>query len=63
MYIILNSTTNTKAIHEGGFPNLDEELNRGDKIVIISSYSNSIKVPYSYTENGIIYWEWDSYNY
>lgn len=61
MYIIINKSKKTTIKYEGDWPDLDEELNAGDKIIVISLYSNTIKVPY-YTElNGIVEWRWDDY--
>jgi hypothetical protein len=36
-------------------------LNRGDRVAVVSLYSNTIKVPYSYIDNGVKVWEWDDY--
>ena len=59
MYIIINNTSKTKWTHEGQFPDLDDLLNRGDDIIIISLYSNTIKVPYKeYDDN----WGWKDYS-
>lgn len=60
-YIIINKTKNESFIHKGNFPDMDEELSQGDKIVIVSLYSNTIKVPYSTEFNGITEWNWDDY--
>jgi len=61
MYIIINKSKRNTIKCEGDWPDLDEELNAGDKIIVISLYSNTIKVPY-YTElNGIVEWRWDNY--
>ena len=61
MYIIINKSKKTTIKYEGDWPDLDEELNAGDKVIVISLYSNTIKVPY-YTElNGIVEWRWDDY--
>ena len=61
MYTIINKTKKTTIKYEGNWLDLDEELNAGDKIIVISLYSNTIKVPY-YTElNGIVEWRWDDY--
>jgi hypothetical protein len=61
MYTIINKSKRTTIKCEGDWPDLDEELNAGDKIIVISLYSNTIKVPY-YTElNGIVEWRWDDY--
>ena len=61
MYTIINKTKRTRTIVKGYFPDLDKELNEGDKIIIISTYSNVIKVPYSVIDNGITYWEWHDF--
>ena len=63
MYTIINKTKKTTTNYEGSFPNLDEELGRGDKIIVISLYSNTIQVPYKIEHNGIVEWEWDSYSF
>ena len=62
MYIVINKTQN-KALDIGGnFPDMYEELENGDKIVIISTYSNTIKVPYiHHVEYGENIWEWEEY--
>ena len=61
MYLIINKTTQTKSKCEGGFPNLDSLLEKGDRIIIISFYSHTIKVPYLIEENGLKYWDWESF--
>lgn len=63
MYTIINKSKKTTTNCEGSFPNLDEELGRGDKIIVISLYSNTIQVPYKIEHNGIVEWEWDSYSF
>jgi len=62
MYIIINKTQN-KTVHvQGNFPDPYEELENGDKIVIISLYSNTIKVPFiARVEYGENIWEWEDY--
>jgi hypothetical protein len=64
MYIAINKTKNTHTIYEGSFPStvLEQDLNNGDKIIVISYYSNTIKIPYSTEMNGIMEWEWEDYN-
>jgi hypothetical protein len=57
MYIIVNKTKNTIVHYSGNFSNLDEDLEQGDLIIIISTYSNTIKVP---IKKGS-YWEWIDY--
>ena len=62
MYIIVNRTTRQNTNH-ADWPHhrLIELLEKGDDLIVISKYSNTIKVPY-YTElNGIVEWRWDDY--
>ena len=49
MYIVSNKTKNTLTKYESNFPLIELEkcLNNGDKLIVISYYSNTIKVPYS----------------
>lgn len=64
MYIIQNKTENTSIICEGHFPSqmLEDLLNKGNKLIVISLYSNTLKVPYSVEENGEIHWEFEDFN-
>lgn len=64
MYYIINRTKNSTLTHKGAFPGdyLDDLLNKGDEIIVISTYSNTIKVPYSVELNGEIEWEYNNYN-
>jgi hypothetical protein len=57
MYIIVNKTKNTIVNYSGNFSNLDEDLEQGDLIIVISTYSNTIKVPIKKAS----YWEWIDY--
>lgn len=61
MYIIINRTTNTCTKHTGGFPNLEMYLDRGDKLIVLSFYSKTIKVPYFNEYHNIKEWEWESF--
>ena len=64
MYIIINKTQNKTTYREGNFPDVYEELQRGDDIIIVSLYSNTIKIPYiDDTQNGYdeTIWEWKEY--
>lgn len=61
MYLIINKTEQKTYKHEGSFPNLDDMLDKGDKVIVISLYSNTIKVPYLTELNGIREWEWTNY--
>jgi hypothetical protein len=62
MYIVINKTKNTTTEYSGVWPNLDEVLNQGDKIIVISTYSNTIKVPYKEELNGNVEWAWESFS-
>jgi len=48
MYTIINNTTRKNTKVEGNFPSdlIVEMLEKGDDLIIISTYSNTIKVPY-----------------
>ena len=63
MYIIINKTRQSKIVHKGSWPGnyLEKMLDKGDKVIVISHYSNTIKVPYSVECNGIKEWEWEDY--
>jgi hypothetical protein len=56
MYIVINRTTRTNTNYLGTFPydELIELLENDNDIIVMSKYSNTIKVPYLDT---------DSYNY
>lgn len=63
MYIIHNKTKNKTFSHEGSWPNkiIENMLNEGNKVIVISLYSNTIKVPYLEEMNGIIEWCWEDF--
>lgn len=63
MYIIINKTKQTRTTHEGSWPggSLETQLNKGDIIIVISLYSNTIKVPHKLEYNGIEEWEWEDF--
>lgn len=64
MYVIINKTQNKTVYKEGNFPDMYEELERGDDIIIVSLYSNTIKIPYiDHEQNGYgeNIWEWKEY--
>ena len=48
MYIIINKTKGINFKYEGGFPaeGIEDMLEEDDDLIIISYYSNTIKVPY-----------------
>lgn len=48
MYIVINKTKNTTTTHIGDFPKefVENLLNSSHTILVISLYSNTIKIPY-----------------
>jgi hypothetical protein len=64
MYIIINKTKNTTTRHKGSWPHgyLCDLLNAGDKIIVISLYSGTIKIPIGKESYGEMEWEWEEYN-
>lgn len=71
MYIIINSTTGINTSVKGNFPLelIVAMLENDDDVIIISLYSNTIKVPYvgenvnyNETKSGLD-WEFKDYNY
>ena len=60
-YLVVDKTNNTSFKHKGDFPNLEEILNRGDDIIVLSYYSNTIKIPFKVTLSGVIDWEWKEF--
>ena len=63
MYIIINRTDNSSKTHEGSWPldYLEGLLNNGEDVIVMSLYSNTIKVPSKVIENGIVEWNWKDY--
>lgn len=65
MYIIINKTAKSIDRIIGDWPDkyLNLMLNKGDKLIVISLYSNTIKVPSSQSVNwdSTIEWKWDEY--
>lgn len=63
MYYIINKTTNKTIKYEGSFPSdfVEKMLNNQEDLIIISTYSNTVKVPYELEAHGSIYWEWEDY--
>ena len=64
MYIIISKTQNKTTYAHGNFPNVYSELDNGNDIIIVSLYSNTIKVPYidhEQSEYGDNVWEWKEY--
>ena len=69
MYKIINETQRKTFIYFGNYPpKLDEMIENGDDLIIISTYSNTIKIPtirpkndnIEYSENG---WAYDEYQF
>ena len=65
MYTIINKTKNTTINHSGDWPlqYLEDLLNAGDKLIVLSTYSNTIKIPYLEVLNGENEWCFEDYNY
>jgi hypothetical protein len=63
MYIVINRTKRTETKYKGSFPYslLVDLLENGDDLIVISTYSNTIKVPYYIEHNGVKEWEWESF--
>lgn len=61
MYIIINKTQGTTVHYSGTWPDFDEVLDRGDKIIVISTYTDTIKVPYKQELNGVTEWHWEDF--
>jgi hypothetical protein len=63
MYIIHNKTRQTSSNIDGHWPldYLEKMLEKGDRIIVISLYSNTIKVPYHVDYNGVKEWEWENF--
>ena len=61
MYIVINKTTNESTTYCGNFPliYLESLLNNGDSVIVISTYSNVIKVPFLNNTYGE--WMWIDY--
>lgn len=60
MYYIINKTTRTTLTHVGGWPGnyLDQRLKDGEDIIVISTYSNTIKVPFQVNQDE---YDWTDY--
>jgi predicted membrane-bound dolichyl-phosphate-mannose-protein mannosyltransferase len=64
MYIIVNNTLNKQTRIDGSFPlyYTKDLLDNGNDIIVISYYSNTIKIPYLSSEiDGIKEYEWNEY--
>jgi hypothetical protein len=61
MYTIINKTQGKNFKLTGDWPSdiIEYMLNNGDDIIVISSYSNTIKVPVKYKDE----WLWKDYTY
>jgi hypothetical protein len=62
MYILINKTTRNTEIISGGWPGeyVNELLNEGNKLIVISLRSNTIKIPVGHDNDG--HWDkWEEY--
>tara|TARA_R110000868_G_C10717827_1_gene750536 strand:+ start:56 stop:292 length:237 start_codon:yes stop_codon:yes gene_type:complete len=64
MYIIINNTTRERLSHEGNYPGnyIEDLLNKGDDVIVISLYSNTIKIPQLEVINGLNEWSNKEYS-
>ena len=64
MYIIINNTTRERFTHEGNYPGnyIEDLLNNGNDVIVISLYSNTIKIPQLEVINGINEWSNKEYS-
>lgn len=65
MYIIIKNDRNQTITHKGDWPfeYLEDCLNRGENLVVISLYSNTLKVPKLKGEMyGEKVWDWDNFS-
>lgn len=64
MYVILNQTKRKQFVITGGWPGdiIDYMLNNDDDLIVISTYSNTIKIPVR-TYDSKIRWDWKEYDY
>jgi|LakMenEpi03Aug12_release.lakeMendotaPanAssembly.Ray.scaffolds.fasta_scaffold00112_127 hypothetical protein len=62
MYLIINRASGKTTPHEGDFPLtlVEELLLKGDDIIVISLYSNTIKIPAGFN-SAISEWDWVEY--
>ena len=65
MYAIINNTQRKEFRITGGWPGdiIDYMLDNGDDLIVISTYSNTIKVPVGFGTKYKDQWEWKEYNY
>ena len=65
MYTIINKTKGKEFKLTGNWPSdiIEYMLNNGDDIIVISSYSNTIKIPVGFGTEYEGQWEWKEYKY
>jgi hypothetical protein len=65
MYTIINKTQGKNFISIGNWPMdvIYSMLNNGDDIIVISSYSNTIKIPVGFGTEYEDEWEFKEYKY
>lgn len=64
MYIIVNNTNNSFSKYEGSWPMeyIEDLLDKNNDIIVISLYSNTIKVPVGFDIlNGIKEYNWKEF--
>ena len=62
MYYIINKTRKENYLVEGNWPGhfINKMLDEGNKLIVVSSYSNTIKVPF---KNEFNEWEFTEFDY
>ena len=65
MYVIINKTQRKEFRITGSWPSdiVDYMLNNGDDLIVISTYSNTIKIPVGFGTECEDEWEWKEYGY
>lgn len=71
MYLIINKTKDTKETVEGSYPGtyVEEMLENGDDLIVVSTYTNVIKIPFinkdshSYFTKSGYEWAMKEYSY
>ena len=65
MYTVINKTQRKEFKFTGSWPDdiIEYMLNNGDDIIVISTYSNTIKIPVGLSTEFKGEWEWKEYEY
>lgn len=65
MYIVINKTSRKEFTFTGNWPEavIEYMLDNGDDLIVISTYSNTIKIPGGFSEKFEGEREWKEYRY